>query len=146
MTGDQIELRAFHEAGHATIAHALGTPVKIATLDGVTTLVRVGCPQAQRAEALIALSGPLAEDRYQSYSLDEQAALWGSAWWPDLRNALHRLQAGESLGEAVREARQLVRQNWSQIKRLAQALHQRGELTAAEIDAVVRMSDEQRSA
>ena len=86
------------------------------------------------------MAGPLAEDRYQSYSLDEQAELWGSVWWTDLHNALHRLQAGDSLGEAVREARQLVRQNWSAIERLAQALQDRGELTAAEITAVIRSS------
>ena len=51
-------LQAYHEAGHAVAAIALGTPIKRASLDRVTTLVRPGCPQAQRNEAIIALSGP----------------------------------------------------------------------------------------
>ena len=98
-----------YEAGHAVAAIALGTPVKCVSLDKVTTLVRVGCPRAQYHEAVIALSGAAAETRYCGYSLEEQAKLWGGVWRIDLDNALHRLQAGDSLGEAVREAREPVR-------------------------------------
>lgn len=132
-----MDERAYHEAGHAVAAIALGTPVKRASLDRVTTWVRPGCERAQRNEAIIALAGPLAEDRYQSYSLNEQAALSGSVWRTDLDNALRRLRPADSLGLAVREARGLVRQNWTSIEVLAAALLDRKALTGDEINAVL---------
>ena len=61
------DMTAFHEAGHAVAAIALGTPIKRASLDRVTTLVRPGCPQAQRNEAIIALAGPAAEAKFRAF-------------------------------------------------------------------------------
>jgi hypothetical protein len=63
---------AYHEAGHAVVAVALGTTVKLATLRAVTTMVRRGCPRAQYNEAVVALAGPAAETRYCGYREDEQ--------------------------------------------------------------------------
>ena len=60
--------KAYHEAGHAVAASVLGQPIKQATIDGVTTLVKVGCDRARRNEAIIAMAGPAAEARAQSYS------------------------------------------------------------------------------
>src|SRR5262245_49525532 len=67
-----------HEAGHAVAAAVRGTPLKRASLSGVTTLVRRGCQRARRAEAIIALSGPAAEDWHQRYSAGEREQLWRS--------------------------------------------------------------------
>ena len=120
----RLQLQAYHEAGHAVAAVVLGTPIRRATISVVTTLVKRGCPQAQRNDALIALAGPLAEDRYCGYSLVQQAQLWGSVWRTDLDNALYRLRAADSLGVAVKKTQQLVRENWRAIERLAQALQQ----------------------
>ena len=50
--------KSFHEAGHAVAASVLGQPIKQATMDGVTTLVKVGCDRARRNEAIIAMAGP----------------------------------------------------------------------------------------
>ena len=68
----RMDEAAFHEAGHAVAAAVLGTPIKCASLSGVTTLVKVGCPHAQHTQAIIALSGPAAEDRHRRYSPDER--------------------------------------------------------------------------
>ena len=63
--------KSFHEAGHAVAASVLGQPIKQATMDGVITLVRVGCDRARRNEAIIAMAGPAAEDRAKSYSAEQ---------------------------------------------------------------------------
>ena len=69
----------------------LGAPIKRASLDEVWTLVRIGCPRAQRDQAIIALAGAEAETKHCGYSLDRQAELWGVAWATDLASAVHDL-------------------------------------------------------
>ena len=89
--------RAYHEAGHAVAAAVLGTPIKRASLDRVTTLVRPGCPRAQRAEAIIALAGPAAEAKFRVFiGAAEHAALWRSAWATDRANAVRNLAGWRS--------------------------------------------------
>ena len=81
---------------------ALGTPVKRASLDKVTTLVKRGCPQAQRNQAVIALAGPAAEAKFRAFiGADEHAALWRTAWATDRDNALRNLAGGESSAGAA---------------------------------------------
>ena len=68
--------KGYHEAGHAVAASVLGQPIKQATMDGVTTLVKVGCDQARRNEAIIAMAGAAAETRAMSYSAEQSEELW----------------------------------------------------------------------
>jgi hypothetical protein len=109
---EEIRLRAHHEAGHAVAAAVLGTPIKRASLSVVTTLLRVGCQRARRNEAIIALSGPAAEDESEGYSADEREKLWHTVRADDWANALHNLAGGDS-DLALRRARRFVRRNWS---------------------------------
>ena len=135
-----LMITAIHEAGHAMAAIALGTPVRAMTLHEVTTMVRRGCPVAQRNEAVIALAGAVAETRHCGYSLDRQAELWGDldAWRTDLDNCLRRLQPTEPIAPALDRARQLVNENWSAIGLLAQALLKHKELDGTAIVAVIQ--------
>jgi hypothetical protein len=103
--------KAYHEAGHAVAASVLGTPIKQATLDGVITLVRVGCDQAQRNEAIIAMAGPAAEARAKSYSAEQSAE----------ENAKRQL-GGHGTEHAMRRARWLIEDNWDGIEKVAEAL------------------------
>ena len=110
LRGREVPLTAVfdvhHEAGHAVVATVFGTPVKRATLHGVTTMVRVGCPRAQYNEAVIALSGPCAEERFHGYTASQCAELWDSSVWrDDLANALRRLEGAE-IAPAMHQARQ----------------------------------------
>lgn len=126
-----------HEAGHVIAAVALGTPVRRATLHGVTTMVRSGCPRAQYNEAVIALAGPEGETRRHGYSASQCAELWGSSVWrDDLANALRHLDGAE-IAPALHQARRLVNENWNAIEVLAAALLDRKELNGDEINAVL---------
>jgi hypothetical protein len=133
------DVRAHHEAGHAVAASVLGTPIKRASLDEVWTLVRVGCPRAQRNQAIIALAGAEAETKYCGHSLDRQAELWGVAWATDLA-AVGDLERA-AIAPALCQARQLVDQHWRAIEAVAQALLERGELTGADIHALIGLAD-----
>jgi hypothetical protein len=128
--------RSFHEAGHAVAAAVLGTPIKRASLGGVTTWVRVGCPRARRNEAIIALSGPAAEDLHRRHTAPEREQMWRTAWAADWANALRQLAGGDPEA-ALRRAQRLVCESWGPIERLARALRERGELAGAEVDAVI---------
>ena len=129
-------IHAFHEAGHVVVATALGTPVKCATLDEVWTLVRDGCPRAQRNQAIIALAGAEAETRHCGHSLERQAEMWGDAWANDLGSALRHLDRA-AIAPALHQARQLVTEHWCSVRVVAQALLERGELTGDDIHALI---------
>jgi len=61
-----------------------------------------------------------------------------TAWDGDARNAAHHLGAIDGdVAAAHREAVRLVRQHWSAIERVADALAERGELTGDEVDALI---------
>ena len=129
-------IQSFHEAGHAVVAAALGTPIKRASLGEVWTLVRFGCPHAQRDQAIIALAGAEAETKHCGYSLDRQAELWSVAWATDLASAVRDLDRA-AIAPAIGQARQLVSEHWRSIEVVAQALLERGELTGDDIRALI---------
>jgi hypothetical protein len=83
-----------------------------------------------------ALAGPAAEARHRHCS-PPAAELWRTVWAADWSNAQRNL-AGADSALALRPAQHLVRLHWSLIERLAWALHDRGELSGAEIDALIR--------
>jgi hypothetical protein len=128
---------AFHEAGHAVIAHVLNVPVKRVTLKAVTSPLKRVTARRRWKRAVIAFAGPVAEDRFQRYPPAEHPALWSSAWDGDARNAARYLGADGDIVAAHREAVRLVREHWDAIERVADALAERGRLSGAEVDALI---------
>jgi hypothetical protein len=122
------EAGSIHEAGHLVTAIALGVAVVRASLDGVITRYKCGDPQAHLCEAAIALAGPLAELQYRPPTTPaELRVLWARHWHADLDNASRHLAAigignddPQTLAQWVaRGAGELVRENWSEIERVA---------------------------
>jgi hypothetical protein len=139
-----VDIEAFHEAGHAVASVVLGQPLGRAALGLVTLDLRESArawrasAQGQRVGALIALAGPCAEQRLCGYTPEQSARLWATYWKIDFRNALRHLDAiGGSGADALSEAAELVREHWDAIERVADALAERGELTGAEVEALV---------
>jgi hypothetical protein len=128
--------KAYHEAGHAVAASVLGTPIKQATLDGVITLVRVGCDQARRNEAIIAMSGIVAETKAMNYSAEQCAELIKTVWAADEENAKRYLGGHDTL-HAMRQARWLMHDNWDAVTKVAAALEKHGTLSDEAVAALL---------
>ena len=124
--------KSFHEAGHAVAASVLGQPIKQATMDGVTTLVKVGCGQARRNEAIIAMAGPAAEARAKSYSAEQSEELWNTVWAVDKENCKRQL-GGAGTEHAMRQARWIVEDNWDAVTKVAEALEKHGTLSGEDV-------------
>ena len=124
--------KAYHEAGHAVAASVLGTPIKRATLDGVTTVWWTGSDQARRNEAIIAMAGAAAETRAMSYSADQCDELWKTVWAVDKENAKRQL-GGTGTEHAMRQARWIVEDNWGGVEKVAAALEKHGTLTGEDV-------------
>ena len=124
--------KSFHEAGHAVAASVLGQPIKQATMDGVTTLVKVGCDQARRNEAIIAMAGPAAEARAKSYSAEQSEELWNTVWAVDKENCKRQL-GGAGTEHAMRQARWIVEDNWDAVTKVAEALEKHGTLSGEDV-------------
>lgn len=135
---------AYHEAGHALMAHRLGGRVLEVSLededDGLhgRTSIRwraaAGAEQSRRS-ALVALAGPLAELHWRG-DLDDADAL--SAWradWREVRHALavhHDQDSDTLLQNWLAEVRQVLTDaaEWERLCRLADALEAHGTLDA----------------
>ena len=124
--------KSFHEAGHAVAASVLGQPIKQATMDGVTTLVKVGCDRARRNEAIIAMAGAAAETRAMSYSAEQCDELWKTVWAVDKENAKRQL-GGTGTEHAMRQARWIIEDNWDGIEKVAAALEKHGTLSGEDV-------------
>ena len=124
--------KSFHEAGHAVAASVLGQPIKQATMDGVTTLVKVGCDQARRNEAIIAMAGPAAEARAKSYSAEQSEELWNTVWAVDKENCKRQL-GGAGTEHAMRQARWIMEDNWDAVTKVAEALEKHGTLSGEDV-------------
>ena len=124
--------KSFHEAGHAVAASVLGQPIKQATMDGVITLVRVGCDRARRNEAIIAMAGPAAEARAKSYSAEQSEELWNTVWAVDKEYAKRQL-AGAGTEHAMRQARWIVEDNWDAVTKVAEDLEKHGTLSGEDV-------------
>jgi hypothetical protein len=106
---------ATHEAGHCVVATVLGhvvTSVELSETTGHTkTLWRSDRTQSHWTECVVALAGPMAEQRLQELSNAEVQELRDSAWKTDLANAerhLKQLDGHPSLVQAQRLAETLV--------------------------------------
>ena len=129
---------AFHEAGHAVIAHMLDVAVQRVTLKRAITAPRRITARTPWKRALVSLAGPAAEDRFVGYPPAEHPALWRSAWAKDARNAASHLGAIDGdVAAAHREAVRLVREHWDAIARVAVALSEHGELSGDEVDVLI---------
>ena len=107
--------------------------------NGVRTRYQHADYHARLGEAAIALAGPLAELRCRPTTRAEREALWREQWHTDLENARRHVDAcGVDSKWLARQVRALVRKHWSAIKRVAAALQERGALTNAEIDRLMR--------
>ena len=107
--------------------------------NGVRTRYQHADYHARLGEAAIALAGPLAELRCRPTTRAEREVLWRENWRTDLDNARRHIEACGADGQWVaRQVRQLVRKHWRAIERVAAALQQRGTLTNAEIDRLIR--------
>jgi hypothetical protein len=129
---------AYHEAGHAVVAMALGT--------GIRKLESRFChycprndPMAWWAYAVTALGGPAAEQRFACYPIDVVAMKGNSVWAADYQRACDwlRQRPGVTLAQAEARARHLVNANWLYVGRIAQALAVMGELDGADLPRVV---------
>ena len=124
--------KAYHEAGHAVAASVLGTPIKRATMDGVTTVWWTGSDQARRNEAIIAMAGAAAETRAMSYSAEQCDELWKTVWAVDKENCKRQL-GGAGTEHAMRQARWIIEDNWDAVTKVAEALEKHGTLSGEDV-------------
>ncbi|MHC6156567.1 hypothetical protein ACVSQB_32925 [Bradyrhizobium elkanii] len=128
------EITAYHEAGHAVIAHALGVEVVCVTIipfagrNGITwhTL-----PKRPEAAILIAMAGPLAEARFTGKLLcagdDEE----------NIASAIRHLSEPREHYET--RAKTLVAEHWREIEIVAEELLiGAGKLYGPMLDAAIR--------
>jgi len=156
MTADRSETTAYHEAGHAVVAHALGLRVEtVSVLEDEESLGRASIPlpegfqpddQGEGSVDLMErqLTATLAGAAAQRMFTGEDADLGGN----DERGALSLLM---SLGETSEEmsavadaadgrAEAILREEWVAVEALAERLLEAGELTGYQAIASIERS------
>jgi ATP-dependent Zn protease len=139
---ERIEATAYHEAGQAVITRVLGYKVGFITIVGGDTADTTGetVPlegEKQRSDhqVIISYAGPEAQEKFDRGSLSAEDVRWDYA---KMLNLTSRLGVDDETKDACRrQARELVKRHWTSIKRVAQALLQRGTLQSVEIDALL---------
>ena len=127
---------AFHEAGHAVVALALGGKIKSVEI-GSEPLTHCLHRRGTTHAAVVALAGGLAERR---------AEPWGLSWGDRIdrqcaREVAERLAPADPLGQLqifLDQAEALLDRHWREVEAVAAALLRRGKLTGQEIDDLVR--------
>ena len=146
-----------HEAGHAAVAYLLGLQVVSAVADGDDASVQTRHPAgAPRAASLVngaitGLAGPAAEREYlagMAWCSDEERAYAHIRHVIQLRHglpddapltpAMHK-EATELLEETEAKAAKLVREHWSAVNRIAEALGRGEKLLQADIVRLMRV-------
>jgi hypothetical protein len=130
---------AIHEAGHAVAALSLSIQVRCVTLEACSTRRRDD-PIAHWSQAVVAMAGPAAEQKFAGYPPDRLAMMWRSAWKTDRRNAygwLRRMDSTVTLKQTEAMAAHLVAEHWDAIVRVAEALAAESELSGPEISALM---------
>jgi hypothetical protein len=134
---------AHHEAGHAVIARGLGIEVTRIALDSIRTLQRRDDPMASFKQAVICLSGPMAEIRYGTMTADEIERMWQVHWWKDRSDAERHLRdidehfhttGMHTMKEIEELARRWVEEHWPVITKVAEVLNEQGGLAPSELD------------
>jgi hypothetical protein len=128
---------AYHEAGHAVIAHTLGVQVRNVSVDtdggGVTKHRAIGGECA----ILIGLAGPYAQRRYAPKSRWRGRSHMGFKSGCDFDTVVDLIYDMHGKGKVAEayhryveaRAEQLVLQHWKQIEHLSQLLMQHGTVT-----------------
>jgi hypothetical protein len=128
---------AYHEAGHAVIAGALGCKVRLVIIDpnGGGECQCDDPPEGERErKIMLCFAGPAAQRKHEPGS-------W-KGWHgnDDYRKAVELVQglgvSDERVSALIRETHGLVEQHWARIERFAHVLLERGTLQAGEIDAL----------
>jgi ATP-dependent Zn protease len=129
---------AYHEAGHAVIAGALGYKVRLVIIDpnGGGECQCDDPPEEERErKIMLCFAGPAAQRKHEPGS-------W-KGWHgnDDYRKAVELVQglgvSDERLNALIRETHGLVERHWARIERFAHVLLERGTLQAGEIDALL---------
>jgi hypothetical protein len=139
---------AVHESGHAVVALAFGHDVVLVTLGPSSDdALRLGLCHSNRDDdamgrfeaAVVALSGPIAEQAFAGYPRDVRAMMWTSSWKADRAKAEAHLRGSSmprTLGDAALEAVRLVMRHRPAMSRVAKILVDQGELSGARIEAL----------
>jgi ATP-dependent Zn protease len=139
---ERIEATAYHEAGQAVITRVLGYKVGFATIvgdDATNTSASTVPPEGEEwrldHQIIISYAGPAAQDKFDPRSLSADDVRRDHE---KVRNLASRLGVDDETRDACRrQARELVKQHWTSIKPVAQALLKRGTLQSFEIDALL---------
>jgi hypothetical protein len=142
---------AVHEAAHAVVARALGVEVTRVILEpafpaptgqlGVCRTLLRDEPANLWAQAVMALAGAIAEQRYANYPSGMLTMMGRSAWATDRANAeryLRQLDGAVSMQQAANMARHLVGEHWAAIASVAAALASDGEISGIALDRLWR--------
>jgi hypothetical protein len=127
-----VKAIAFHEAGHAVVALALGSKVRVVEIGP-----RPHAHCAHRTEtnkAITALAGDLAEQRACPWSPWDAEVDFRVAC--DTAEHLAPAAPAEALERFLDQARALLDRHWREVEAVAAALLGRGKLTGKEIDAL----------
>ena len=128
---------AYHEAGHAVIACALGCKVRFVIIDlrGGGECQCDDPPEGEREQKImLCFAGPAAQRKHEPGSWKD----WHGK--DDYRKAVELVKvlgvSDERVSALIRETHGLVEKHWARIERFAQVLLQRGTLQTDEIDAL----------
>jgi hypothetical protein len=123
MAAERPLARAYHEAGHAVVALALGHEVTALSLDECHSEF-VESPGAWFAGAVVAMAGPAAQMRFAG----EPEDVWRWDWdYATAEQCLGKL-VGATLLDAAAEADRLIERHWHTIAWVAASLAE-GEVT-----------------
>jgi hypothetical protein len=133
-SADERMAVAFHEAGHAVVARALGS--KVVTVE-IEPEPCANClhPRGTTNAAVVALAGDQAERRAVPESEGSAEVDFRTA--RDVAERLAPMIATELLESFRDQARALLDAQWPDVVSIAGALIARGRLTGAEIDLLI---------
>jgi hypothetical protein len=128
--GDDRALGAYHEAGHAVIARALGVAVDSVSADGAGHIVFRNVNQDRLAAAAVGLAGQAAEKRLLGWARD----LSGT----DQHHVDANIDGAGELWEVRSRVERLLDSHWPAVDALAEQLAYAGRLSASEVDRILR--------
>lgn len=126
---------AYHEAGHAVLAWALGCKVRVVSIRADGSGGECQCEEAVEGEGkfILCFAGPASQRTHGSVDS-----------WHGGRDYVQAVEAAESFGisderasKLIDKAHELVAEQWEGIERVADALVERGMLNTAEIEALL---------
>jgi predicted nucleotidyltransferase len=138
---------AYHEAGHAVIAWALGCMVRFTIIDAEGGRCECEDPPEDEGKIVLCFAGPAAQRKHGPGESWHGGGDYGKAAEIALRFGV----SDERASKLIDRAHELVAAHWGSIKRVAEALVERGTLQADEIEALlgppldrVKLTEQQR--